>query len=139
MNYENRDWCVNRLIDNGAWKTGLIQSMFPADIAIAIYTLHIPKLIKVQDRCIWPYAKDGEATVRLIYKSLSSKHDPNWKGRTFIWKAKIPPKIKVFIWSIIKKKLPVRARLNKIINYINPLCPRCCVAIETLDHLLIIC
>lgn len=73
MNFENRSWEVQELIDNGAWKYEMIGHLLPKGRATTIIFMHIPKFANVADKCSWP---DGEATIRSIYKLLSEKEVP---------------------------------------------------------------
>lgn len=52
-----------------------------------------------------------------------------------IWKQVIPPKIKLFAWSLVKEKLQTRKRLSKFITTLDSKCPLCNSHKEDQNHL----
>lgn len=56
-----------------------------------------------------------------------------------MWKQVLPPKLKLFSWSLIKGKLQTRKKLSKFIPNINTQCPMCNNHEEEIDHLFLHC
>eukprot|EP00253_Pinus_taeda_P008935 PITA_08935 len=64
---------------------------------------------------------------------------PLWNHWKIIWKSEVIPKIKFFIWLLLKGKVLTAENLSK--RGINgpSRCPNCCTAEETMFHLFIDC
>jgi ribonuclease HI len=100
------------------------------------------------DRISWHWEKDGDYSVRSAYHLLcsdressipgpsSSSDDKLWKE---IWKAKIPNKIKNFMWRLAKNILPTRANLLKKGIHLDASCPLCHISDENAQHLFMQC
>jgi hypothetical protein len=60
-------------------------------------------LTSTPDKPVWRWTKDGVFTVRSLYKQLCS----NGIDRSFkhVWKAKIPLKIKLWLWLLLPPKI----------------------------------
>ena len=56
-----------------------------------------------------------------------------------LWKTKIPPKIKIFLWRACRNYIPTRGNLAKRHIPIDPRCRFCGFEIETTVHSLIFC
>lgn len=58
---------------------------------------------------------------------------------THTWTLKYPPKIQLFLWKAINEGLPTFTLLHKIHLTTSDLCPRCNLAPETAEHILLTC
>lgn len=56
-----------------------------------------------------------------------------------IWTLNIPPKVKIFSWLLVRKKLRTKDKILKYQSHIDASCPFCCSHIETIDHLFCEC
>ena len=56
-----------------------------------------------------------------------------------VWKQILPPKVKLFAWSLIKSKLQTRRKLSKFITNIGTKCPLCNIHEEDQEHLFLHC
>lgn len=101
------------------------------------------------DKLIWFYTGNGLYSVKSGYKvawerfgslanagSSSSADAFNWKR---IWKMKVPPKIRVFLWKGLRGYLPVRERLCHKGLGSEQSCPRCGHPVESICHALLYC
>lgn len=79
-----------------------------------------------RDRLIWHYSKNGAFSVASCYHMIfadttiaspelprdegsgSNSHQINW---TLVWRLKVPPKVRMFIWRATLNVLPHRAEL----------------------------
>ncbi|CAL1397909.1 unnamed protein product [Linum trigynum] len=61
---------------------------------------------------------------------------PSWIR---VWEAKIPPKLKVFLWQILNRALPTMEALIEKKVQVLPRCPVCWDAPETMEHLFLYC
>ncbi|KAJ4791099.1 RNA-directed DNA polymerase (reverse transcriptase)-related family protein [Rhynchospora pubera] len=115
------------------WKMRELNLMFGHEKAEIIHTQvskpeGSPLLV---DKLIWLKAKNGKYTVKQGYAHLQEgvtqvQRDQsnlqwvdmwNWKG--------VIPKVKVFIWRLISKTLPVAQNMHRRIHGISPVCHRC--------------
>ena len=71
-----------------------------------------------RDILLWPYTKNGEYTVKSGYhkaregmksssNGLSTSHMIDNRVWEVIWKSNVPSKIKVFLWRVCRKTLPI--------------------------------
>ncbi|KAL6293667.1 hypothetical protein ACE6H2_001809 [Prunus campanulata] len=56
-----------------------------------------------------------------------------------MWSLTLPPKVKLFAWLLIRKRLQVRSHLHRYLPNINPECPLCTDHMETINHLFFEC
>lgn len=55
------------------------------------------------DKCIWHLTLNGQFSVNIAYNSFDmDEANASWKW-DFIWKLRIPPKVKTFLWSYVTK------------------------------------
>eukprot|EP00253_Pinus_taeda_P019059 PITA_19059 len=73
------------------------------------------------------------------YISNSTFQMPLWNHWKITWKSEAIPKIKIFIWLLLKGKILTAENLSK--RGINgpSRCPNCCTAKETMYHLFVDC
>ena len=89
------------------------------------------------DRIIWRWTSSGLFTVQSLYKWLSFRGVTTNTCNT-LWKAKIPLKIKVFIWLLRQDKILTKCNLQSRGWQDNIDC--CfCGAPETVDHFFVTC
>ncbi|CAL2274720.1 unnamed protein product [Prunus armeniaca] len=50
-------------------------------------------------------------------------HHPQAALLKKMWGLKVPPKVKIFSWLLIRKRLQVRGHLHRFLPQINPKCP----------------
>ncbi|CAL9004343.1 unnamed protein product [Prunus brigantina] len=68
-----------------------------------------------------------------------SYHHPQAAFLKKMWVLKVPPKVKIFSWLLIRKRLQVRGHLHRFLPQINPECPFCNIHRETIPHLFSTC
>lgn len=56
-----------------------------------------------------------------------------------MWKLKLPPKVKMFVWMFLHNQLQTKGRLAKLIQNIDLKCPLCNKEDETQTHLFFDC
>ena len=101
----------------------------------------VSRLMEVQlsqqpDVFTWGLTTSGEFTVKSLYVDLMNDHTVFL--RKYIWKMKVPLKIKIFMWFLYRKVLLTRDNLTKR-NWTG--CKKCCFCDqeETIQHLFIAC
>lgn len=103
-----------------------------------------------QDRLVWHFFKNGAFSVSSCYHMIFSTSDPmsvsavscpgdgsgsstiNWN---LIWKMKVPPKIRMFLWRATIDNLPHNAELFRRKVVASPFCSRCSRCEETSMHI----
>uniref|UniRef100_A0A803PYI0 Reverse transcriptase domain-containing protein n=1 Tax=Cannabis sativa TaxID=3483 RepID=A0A803PYI0_CANSA len=98
-----------------------------------------------EDKILWHYSKNGEYTVKSVYRMASSlsteQHQSNdhslvqwWKK---LWRLKIPPKVKHFVWKVAHNWLPTNVNLAKRGINSGVICSRCSSHVdESIAHAL---
>ncbi|KAM0864201.1 hypothetical protein ACQ4PT_044077 [Festuca glaucescens] len=56
-----------------------------------------------------------------------------------VWKANVPPKLRIFAWRVASDSLGTRQNLNRRIATVNPTCSICGCEVEDAHHALITC
>jgi hypothetical protein len=141
---------ISELIDPNTfwWNIPLIKQIFMEEEVEKICSLAICPRTQ-QDRAIWSGNKNGNFSVRSAYHmakdlcdreaSSCSKVDelsPLWKK---IWKVQGPRVVKMFLWQACNNILPTKEKLWKRKITDDPLCPVCCMEVETVGHALWSC
>lgn len=118
------------LTDELKWNTKKIEEVLP-QFSMKIQCLR-PSQIGAEDIHIWQPTKSGIYSMKSGYSSAalnrnSSQNQPNedfdWKRD--IWASVCSPKIKVFIWSIIQRALPLGENLQSRGIQDQAVCVRC--------------
>ena len=101
----------------------------------------VSRLIDVQltnqrDAFVWKLTNNGVFTVKSLYLDFMSGHTHFL--RKYIWKMKVPLKIKIFMWFLFRKVILTKDNLAKR-NWNG--CRKCCFCDqdETIQHLFISC
>ncbi|KAL6520131.1 hypothetical protein OROHE_017274 [Orobanche hederae] len=137
--------------DSRSWNRELIESLFwdqDSDPILKIPLPHFPS----QDTIIWHFSPNGSYTVKNGYRFFNSINKPclnrNLAGPSgvnpspswnFLWSLKIPSKIKIFLWRLLKNSLPTRSNINSrgIDSVLN--CVLCDGDVESLEHIFFFC
>ncbi|KAL0308895.1 UNVERIFIED_CONTAM: hypothetical protein Sradi_5831800 [Sesamum radiatum] len=132
----SKDWWVER-----------VQELFwPCDSTTILAT----PLNRVgeTDLLVWHYSKDGSFSVRSAYHlALSLEDNPSssslaegevswWRK---VWQARVPNKVKVFVWRAWVNALPTEMNLKKRIQNLQVVCPFCQAEFEDGLHTLSSC
>ncbi|XP_004309882.1 PREDICTED: putative ribonuclease H protein At1g65750-like [Fragaria vesca subsp. vesca] len=113
----------------------MVKEFLPEDVKLKILSMHAGGIQSGDDTIIWKLSHNGKFTVKSAYHSLflNSETEP-WPW-DFIWKLQVPPKVKIFLWTLIHDRLLTnKARVRRGLA-IDALCPRCNFPLESLDHL----
>ena len=94
------------------------------------------RLTDREDTFVWKLTTNGVFTVKSMYEDLMNGHTRFLCK--YLWKLKIPLKIKIFMWFLNRKVLLTKDNLIKR-NWHG--CTKCsfCGGEETIDHLFISC
>lgn len=141
---------VKDLIDheNKEWKTNILINNF---LAIDVTAIEQVPIINTnhQDELMWMFEPRGGYSVKSGYTTIqtwksrndsapttSSRDSKLWKK---LWNLHTIPRHKNLLWRILTNSLPIRSELEKKGVKCSPLCPRCNIKIETLEHVFMTC
>ena len=91
-----------------------------------------PLLSEEEDSVVWPLSSSGRFSVKSAYsKLIPGGHSVKFKD---IWSARIPPKIKIFLWQAVRGKLSAADQIKK---RNGPGSDRCvlCGGLENTEHI----
>ena len=87
----------------------------------------------------WSLEADGTFSVRSLRKEVDS-HILEAHPRKMTWCKEVPRKINLFVWRLLRDKLPTRDNLStRGVAFNSNLCPACNCFPETADHLFLRC
>ncbi|CAA7021908.1 unnamed protein product [Microthlaspi erraticum] len=140
---------VNQLINSqsSTWNIPLLKQLFESAEVTRITGITIATGYK-PDTCGWMFTKTGRYTVKSGYSVLQDFPDeevplvfgPDVRRlQAHAWKVKCTTKLQHFLWQIITGCLSVGARLSSRGIRVDPLCVRCGMGDETINHMLFEC
>lgn len=138
---------LTNLGDN--WDLNKVDQMLPREVARKVLATPIHSHIP-EDTAFWPYTKDGWYDVKTGYRlakvdvgeagcNTNSSSNSNVNLWKCIWKAKVMPKIKNFIWKLLTGAIPNNVNLRKRGLSISSCCPICNGESETTEHIFLRC
>ncbi|KAL0458971.1 UNVERIFIED_CONTAM: hypothetical protein Slati_0524300 [Sesamum latifolium] len=142
--------CVADLIDleTMTWNPSLLDTLFWKEDAKIINDIPISRS-STPDILIWHYNKNGCFSIKSAYhvtcclltedNSSNSDHGDTGKNRTTIWNARIPNKIKVFLWRACKEAIPTITNIIRRKCHIEASCGTCGAPSEDSKHVFLQC
>jgi hypothetical protein len=92
----------------------------------------------VKDERKWKWTPNSEYSAASAYKiQFQGSHAPVQVGN--LWKSRVEPKVKVFSWMAMHKRILTTDNLASRGMQHNPLCSLCNSSFEDTQHLLIAC
>lgn len=96
-----------------------------------------------EDDWYWSFDIKGNYSVKSAYRTLVKPPNPDRisddKHWVVLWKLKIPKKMKIHWWRIIKGIIPVREVLRRRGVELDSTCPLCAIHPESIKHLFLDC
>jgi hypothetical protein len=120
---------------NIAFRRSLVGSRWTDWLSLVSRLIQV-QLTDQQDSFVWNLTQSGTFTVRSMY--LDMINDGTKFLRKYIWKMKVPLKIKIFMWFLFKRVLLTKDNLAKR-NWSGSKCCCFCNEDETINHLFISC
>lgn len=132
----NPDISISELSAN-EWDLGLRRSLSPVELddwhrLAALF----PTLSEEDDSVVWPHVASGKFSVKSLYSRLISG-TPTSKFKN-VWAAKVPPKIKIFLWQAFRGRLP-SADQFRIRNGPGTVSCALCSQLEDTNHIFFGC
>ncbi|CAH9090018.1 unnamed protein product [Cuscuta epithymum] len=106
--------CVrNLLCESGKeWDRDILSDLFESRDVQLIQSIPI-SYRSIPDKICWRWESNGHFSLRSCYWQLVGEfNSPSWLGWTFVWRWKLPPKIKLFFWQLCCGLLPTRVNLR---------------------------
>jgi hypothetical protein len=143
---------VSELIDPSTktWREDLVRKVFYPPDADTVLQIKLPAF-HGEDHLAWHYEKTGLFTVKSAYRlaldvrdkenmiGMSKNHAGDRDMWNIIWKAKVPPKVRVFGWELASNTLGVQAlRCARNMDQIAT-CSICGMDQETNHHAMVEC
>lgn len=131
---------VSDFIQNQTWNYDKLSQVIDDDVIEKILTIPLP-LSPLPNKLIWGPAPNGNFSIKSAY-NLQLQDEQSHPKAPFLkkmWSLTLPPKVKLFSWLLIRKRLQVRSHLYKFLPNINPECPLCKNHMETINHLFFEC
>ncbi|CAL1360223.1 unnamed protein product [Linum trigynum] len=121
----------------GGWCIQSLQKRFPLEVVRAILAIPFPSM-GMEARLIWHDTSDGVFSIKsadhlavLVDRQVGMwRLVVSWMDRTSwmrLWALKIPPKLKLFLWQIFHRILPMTEALIEKRVQVLPRCPVCWV------------
>ncbi|KAG7586300.1 Reverse transcriptase zinc-binding domain [Arabidopsis thaliana x Arabidopsis arenosa] len=135
---------VKNLVDKDA--VLVTDSVLPEDRG-QLTQIYLP-IELTPDTLVWNYQKSGEYTVKSGYwfartHQTNDQVVPTPHGsielKTRMWKLPLLPKIKHFLWRTLSRALGTTTRLISRGMTIDPICSRCGLSDETINHVFFEC
>ncbi|OAY82706.1 putative ribonuclease H protein [Ananas comosus] len=131
---EKRNWNWTKIF--GA-DVGQVQGLLPCCLElverISLFSVeHRPDMIQ------WRWSADGHFSIKSTYSALTDGGTRDARA-SYIWKLKIPLKVKVFSWLVLKKRMLTRDTLVKRGWLDDSICVLCGSGEESVDHLFTRC
>ena len=135
--YKNTGW---------EWDFKWQRPLFDSEIDQAVSFIQEVEGFRIRpdigDQWVWEADPSGQYSVKSAYSVLIqdvSKEAPDEEFKE-LWKLKVPSKVVVFAWRLLKDRLPTRDNLRrKQIELQDYLCPFCRIMEESASHLFFHC
>ncbi|KAL7235947.1 hypothetical protein ACSBR1_019263 [Camellia fascicularis] len=128
---------VDIIQEDGSWKIEEIVDFIPQSVLQSILQIHLAQFVTVTDTPHWKGATTSNFSVSAAYNLLTNTAEStsmvDWH---WIWKLKIPQKLKGFCWLILHGRLLTNQQRRIKGLTTDDLCPRCKLSSEDLHHLL---
>lgn len=129
--------------DGPKWKEESLHKWFTTWEVGAIMNIKIPQNLN-EDTIAWHYTKNGTFAMRSAYhielqpkdEESTSMRDEDISLLKHLWKLRIPPKMKNFVWRVLNNGLPFKSKLSARAMISDPMCIMYGEMEESLNHIL---
>ena len=128
------------ILPSKAWDIVSLQQLVIHTCLQAMLATPIP-YNPIPDSICWGLSRSGDFSTKSatwVAHGLDLRKSHFWEFRC-IWKLDIMPKLKILLWQLCHATFPTRGNLIHRGMDIDPLYPHCNVAIETAEHLFVVC
>ncbi|KAH0773137.1 hypothetical protein KY290_010274 [Solanum tuberosum] len=124
---------VSSLWNDTSWDWSKISFNIPPDIVQKASKIQLNRNLGEWDIPYWSCNSNGIFTTKSLYGILNPNPNITFPF-AWIWKLHTIEKHKVLLWLWAQGRLPTHAYLHHIGIDIDPLCPVCSLAHETIEH-----
>ncbi|KAL5758448.1 hypothetical protein ACOSP7_021059 [Xanthoceras sorbifolium] len=96
---------VGDFLIGNSWDKRLLRVLMLEEIVKCICSIYAGHYGSGEDKVIWGSSKDEEFSVSTAYDSIVDRKDNADLKWRHIWKLKIPPKLKFFLWLLLHGKI----------------------------------
>ena len=124
------------------WRRNLFDHENEVAVAFMEDITAIPIQRHLTNTMLWKADPSGLYSTKSAYRLMMTFNRSVPERRIFqtIWKLKIPPRVGVFSWRLIKDRLPTRANLlRRNVPIQDTMCPLCGIEQEEAGHLFFNC
>lgn len=124
---------------NGQWCPQFRCSLGPLEMAAwdqFANMLRTTSLTSEPDTFRWKLEPSGQFTTSSLYRALHNGAAPF--QAMDIWKAGVPTKVKIFLWQLVRDRLPIGVHVQARHGPGDGRCPLC-GAVEEVDHIFFKC
>jgi hypothetical protein len=135
-----REWSVAKVLRNGSLNLtsrrnfGDREEREWDDLTFMIERVTLSQEI---DTVIWTLEKNKEFSTSSLYKAITFPGMVN-KWMMNVWRAKLPLKIKIFLWQLYNDKIQIAEQLKKR-NWTGLVECKLCGQVESVEHLFLQC
>lgn len=120
--------------ENGTWALSKLYTLLAPNICNEISDVPVPGLRQGSDELRWKSSPNGCYSTSSAYNLVAGIGDDGSAFWKHIWKAKVPEKLRFFLWLVGKGSLPTNAKRERshLSNFAT--CSRCSAVIEDENH-----
>lgn len=134
---------------SGMWDLEKLRSCISEEEVKAITRIPF-SLCKGPDKLIWRYSSSGKYSVKSGYSQAVKASRPTHAGPSSsyappdamwsrLWAIPTVPKVRMFMWKVVKNWIACKHNLFRRKCGLNPLCPICDMESESIEHTLFRC
>lgn len=123
---------ISTYLTRHQWDFANIPFELPSELLEQILNTYIPSHTTNPDSFAWTLDSTGTFTTKSLYHHLL----PTYSGPSFnwLWKLRLPPKSKHFLWLISYNRLPTRSHYHHTGFLPDDTCALCLTHFETITH-----
>ena len=138
VNIQDADLRVKDIVGASGWETSNLATMLPSQVLNDIQSVPFFLHEDIPDMMIWKQETSGQYSAKSGYEWLCSLNhqSPSDKSWMWVWRLKVPDKIKVFIWLLGHGALLTNCEHTRRHITLDPICDRCGLSMEDILHCL---
>lgn len=126
---------VKDILVDGSWDWTKISMELPMNLKMKIQATPSAMFAPTEDKLSWSPNPRGVFDLKSAY-CLATNNEPCQFDGEWIWKAKVLPKIKFFVWKCMHNSVGIKACLAERGMSTDMLCPLSGLEVETFAHAL---
>jgi len=114
-----------------------LSTLADHELQLAQHLLDQTTLSAAQDKRISDFIKpDGNIDTGAIYRMLKARGQSSDPKATFIWNTWAPPRVQLFMWLLLQRRIQCRTVLFRKHIVDSPVCEICNLTDETPEHII---